>query len=73
LSTVKGTKKIAVKVKGEAPLLALQAMAESTDVPNAVIEDAGLTQVDPGSRTVLGLGPAPSAILDQITGKLALL
>merc|ERR1711871_1214003 len=55
---IKGTKKIALKVKSEEAMMSLQALAESNDVPNAVIEDAGLAQVDPGSRTVLGLGPA---------------
>ena len=31
--------------------------------------DAGRTQIAAGSRTVLGIGPAPGAEIDRITGK----
>jgi hypothetical protein len=31
-------------------------------------QDAGRTEVEPGTRTVLGIGPAPKADIDKITG-----
>lgn len=31
--------------------------------------DAGRTQIAAGSRTVLGIGPAPVALIDAVTGK----
>jgi PTH2 family peptidyl-tRNA hydrolase len=34
--------------------------AKELGIPHYLVQDAGHTQVDPGSRTVLGLGPASS-------------
>lgn len=65
--------KVAVKVQSEADLIQLQMKAMIADVPNALIIDAGRTQVEPGTKTVLSLGPAPCSVLDKITGKLKLL
>ncbi len=39
----------------------------------ALVQDAGMTEVPPGTITALGLGPAKSEDLDKITGDLALL
>ena len=50
----------------------LFAQAMSIGVNAAIIHDAGRTQIAAGSATVLGLGPAPKAVLDQITGDLKL-
>ena len=43
------------------------------DIPTALIQDAGLTCVPPGTITVLGMGPADSAALDKIVGQLKLM
>ena len=40
---------------------------------NYLVRDAGHTQVEPGSVTVLGMGPDLNWKLDQITGSLKLL
>ena len=42
-------------------------------VPWCVIEDAGRTQIAPGTVTCLALGPAPEEHIDRITGDLKLL
>lgn len=36
--------------------------------PRPTLQDAGRTEVEPGTRTVLGIGPAPKADIDKITG-----
>jgi PTH2 family peptidyl-tRNA hydrolase len=38
-----------------------------------MVADAGRTQIAAGSRTVLAIGPAPNAALNEITGHLKLL
>ena len=38
-----------------------------------IISDAGHTEIPAGTKTVLGIGPAPDNIIDQVTGKLSLL
>ena len=68
-----GQPKIAVKCQDEEQLLALRDHAQSMKVPFSLIRDAGRTQIAPGSKTVLGVGPAPEEIVDKITGHLKLL
>ncbi|KAI0602204.1 peptidyl-tRNA hydrolase PTH2-domain-containing protein [Biscogniauxia sp. FL1348] len=68
-----GQAKIAVQVKSEAELLGLMSRARGLGVTAEVIQDAGRTQIDPGSLTVLGVGPAPRSLVDQVTGGLKLL
>jgi PTH2 family peptidyl-tRNA hydrolase len=68
-----GQAKVALQVKGEDELEVLQATAISLGLIAEVIADAGRTQIASGSHTVLGIGPAPKSIIDQVTGKLKLL
>jgi peptidyl-tRNA hydrolase len=51
----------------------LQAQAMSLGLCARIIHDAGRTQIASGSATVLGIGPAPKSMVDQITGGLKLL
>ncbi|KAG0662369.1 Gluconate transport-inducing protein [Maudiozyma exigua] len=67
-----GQAKITLKCQNKEMMDELYAKALSLDVNACVIHDAGRTQIEPGSATVLGIGPAPKAILDQITGDLKL-
>lgn len=62
-----------MQVKSEAELMDLRFKALALGVTAEVIQDAGRTQIDPGSLTVLGVGPAPKSVVDQITGHLKLL
>lgn len=68
-----GQCKIAVKVKSEKEVLELEKQAKELMLPCALITDRGLTEVPPGTITCLGIGPAPSEIVDRLTGKLPLL
>ncbi|KAI1461087.1 PTH2-domain-containing protein [Annulohypoxylon moriforme] len=69
----RGQAKIAVQVKSEDELLELMGKARSLGITAEVIQDAGRTQIDPGSLTVLGVGPAPKSLVDRVTGGLKLL
>ena len=67
------SKKVVVKVKGEEDLIDLKRKAEEMGLVANLISDAGLTEVPPGTRTVIGIGPAPSSFIDKLTGSLPLL
>ncbi|KAI8329362.1 peptidyl-tRNA hydrolase, partial [Choanephora cucurbitarum] len=68
-----GQAKVALKCDSEDKLYEFQAIALSLGLPAQVIQDAGRTQTAPGTRTVLGVGPGPAELIDQVTGKLKLL
>jgi PTH2 family peptidyl-tRNA hydrolase len=68
-----GQKKVAVKVADEEELGEIEEAADQLGLPHALIIDRGLTEVPEGTVTCLGIGPAPSAMIDRITGKLKLL
>ncbi|ERL85015.1 peptidyl-tRNA hydrolase 2, mitochondrial isoform X1 [Dendroctonus ponderosae] len=67
-----GGTKIVVRVDSEAQLFELNSRAKNLNVFSCIICDAGHTQVDPGSRTVIAIGPARKSVLEQITGDLKL-
>jgi PTH2 family peptidyl-tRNA hydrolase len=68
-----GQKKVAVKVEGEKELGELEQVADDLGLPHALIVDRGLTEVPEGTITCLGIGPAPSRMIDRLTGNLKLL
>ncbi|KAL6153366.1 hypothetical protein ACJQWK_11198 [Exserohilum turcicum] len=70
---IKGQAKVALQVKSEEELELLQAQALSLGLVAHIIHDAGRTQIASGSATVLGIGPAPKSVIDQVTGNLKLL
>ena len=65
--------KICVKVDGEEDLRKLKGRLDEMGIPNSLITDAGLTQLEPGTTTCLGIGPLPSDLADRYTGELKLL
>lgn len=67
-----GQKKVVVKIGGEKELLELYEKAKK-EIPCALIRDAGLTQIPPGTVTALGMGPWDESAIDKYAGKLKLL
>jgi peptidyl-tRNA hydrolase, PTH2 family len=69
-----GQAKVVVKTEGgEEALEDFQRQARSLGLPSSLIQDRGLTQLEPGTTTCLGIGPGPSGEIDKVTGKLKLL
>ncbi|ESK98446.1 peptidyl-trna hydrolase 2 [Moniliophthora roreri MCA 2997] len=63
-----GQAKIALKGVSEEQLLELEAIAKSLSLCARAVHDKQL-----GTTTVLGIGPAPVPLVNQVTGKLRLL
>jgi PTH2 family peptidyl-tRNA hydrolase len=68
-----GQAKIAVQTKSQDEIMQLMGTARSLGITAEVIADAGRTQIEAGSLTVLGVGPAPKSLVDKVTGHLKLL
>ena len=68
-----GQKKVVLKANDERTLYELKVIAERAGVSSSLIQDAGMTEIPPGTITALGLGPARTEDLDKITGTLTLL
>ena len=67
-----GQRKIVVKAQDLASLRDLHAKAERQGIVAVLVQDAGLTEVAPGTVTCLGVGPAPDEVVDKVTGNLPL-
>ena len=68
-----GQKKVALKVATLRDMYELKSIAEARGFITALVVDAGLTEVPPGTVTALGIGPAKEAELDKVTSDLKLL
>ncbi|XP_007946051.1 peptidyl-tRNA hydrolase 2, mitochondrial [Orycteropus afer afer] len=67
-----GQPKVVVKAPDEETLVELLTHAKMLGLTVSLIQDAGRTQIEPGSRTVLGIGPGPADLIDKVTGHLKL-
>ncbi|MGC8647742.1 MAG: peptidyl-tRNA hydrolase Pth2 [Candidatus Micrarchaeia archaeon] len=68
-----GEKKIVLKVGSEEALVKLYNAFKFKNVPCALVSDAGLTELPPGTKTALGIGPWNAGEIDQFTSSLKLL
>lgn len=69
---VGGQPKVTVKADSEEDLIVLLTQARSLGLVSAIVADAGRTQIAPGSKTVVAIGPGPVDLVDQVTGSLKL-
>jgi peptidyl-tRNA hydrolase, PTH2 family len=53
--------------------MAMRKKAMSLGLNVCLIRDAGRTQIEPNSKTVLAIGPGENKVIDQVTGHLKLL
>ncbi len=68
-----GAKKVVVSVDSLKDFYPLREKANSLGIVTSIVVDAGHTEIPEGTETVLGVGPAPSNLVDQVTGQLPLL
>jgi len=68
-----GQKKVVVKAETLRELYELKTIADTLRLTTSLVQDAGLTEVPPGTVTCLGIGPGPNPEVDKVTGALALL
>ena len=67
-----GQKKVVLRADDERTLFELADVAEREGLPNAVVRDAGHTQLEPGTVTALAVGPGEDEVVDRVTGDLSL-
>jgi len=70
---LEGQKKVVLEVDSKKKILDLYKKSKKEKIPCFLVEDAGLTELEPGTITALGIGPAKEGTLDKITGNLKLL
>ena len=68
-----GQKKIVLRCSGLKELEKIEKAAEKEGLTVQRVTDAGHTQVEPGTVTVLAIGPAPNQAIDKVVGHLKLL
>ncbi len=67
-----GAKKVVVQVGSEGELIDIYRTALERGLPAVLIRDAGLTELEPGTLTAVGIGPHESEVVDKVTGRLRL-
>lgn len=68
-----GCAKIALKCPSPDDMEQIAVIARAKGIPTYLVEDAGRTQIAAGSRTVLGLGPAPLSVFEGVSDHLKLM
>lgn len=67
-----GMKKVVLQIDSEAKFDDIVIKAIRAGIPVVAIADAGLTQLDPGTKTVVALGPATEQKMKKVVGSLKL-
>ena len=68
-----GAKKIVVKINTLEGLQKIYKEVKTAKLPHFFVIDAGLTQIEGGTATCLGIGPAEERKIDKVTKGLKLL
>ncbi len=68
-----GGRKIVLAVASKDELMDVWERAGRQKIPRYMVSDKGLTEIPPGSKTAIGLGPVASSKLDKVTGNIPLL
>lgn len=68
-----GQKKVVVQVNSKKEILDICKKVKKEKIPYFLVEDAGLTELEPGTITALGIGPEKEEKIDKLTGSLKLL
>ena len=67
-----GQPKIVLKCDSEEQLIDIFMQAKNQNMPTALITDAGKTQIAPGTKTAICIGPAEDEEIDPFTNNLKL-
>jgi len=68
-----GMKKVVLKIANLDELYKYEQEAKKLGLKTAIITDAGLTTVEPGTTTCIALGPDSEVKIDKITSQLKIL
>lgn len=68
-----GMKKVVLKVETFDELLAIKKKAGVLKLATELITDAGRTEIEPGTITCIGIGPAEETVIDKVTGTLKMI
>jgi peptidyl-tRNA hydrolase, PTH2 family len=68
-----GMKKVVLKVDNQKDLYKYKQEADDAGLTTAVIADAGMTELKPGTVTACAIGPAEDKDIDKVTSKLQML
>jgi PTH2 family peptidyl-tRNA hydrolase len=68
-----GQPKVVLRVAGQEQLGEIITLAQAAGLPVEIVQDAGRTQLTPGTTTCCAVGPAEASRIDAVTGALSLL
>ncbi|SCA48367.1 peptidyl-tRNA hydrolase 2, putative [Plasmodium ovale] len=68
-----GQKKVVLKISSLEEMFEIEKKAKAQNLITSIIVDAGRTQIEPNTETVIAIEPVPDDVVNKITGQLKLL